>query len=695
MKKKFFVLAAVLVVLVSSLALAACGTSAEVYYEYRNGNYIESSYFELDGDKYSVVNGAESSSGTVKIDGTSLTLYMKVGGNSIECGRGTISDGVVALFDTKGEPYIYYCLKGKTPHVDPEKPSDGKLTVGDITAAIDRLVNGEPYKANVGGAYSSADKPGAELSGNIEVLGGGIIRFVPSGREGADGAAKPEVIEYIVDTNNGYVYTRTEAGLEFKQYVPQGAVMYALELYKAQIAAADGQKEIAADGLVYDGKTRTLTFDRDFAEEANDLLEPLYKAYSSSRNVEWLINAYLEKAAPGSGIELEDIIDDVIENAVKNENATVGDTIVGIELVTKMSIFDILKRYVTEAQYKEITERKLGEMLMGAIGYLESSIAPDLSLDTIMGMLNGGEVDITTLLNTVFPNGFDRNAFYDAAFKTEVSTEGLEAKLSEYKKLLMVGIRALYVDDIIDATLGRENAPSAQSALYFAIKNGIAFTKLDVKSKLVFDEDMNVSSLEFDAEIVHGYTADPDVKSVFDDNNFKLSFAIGVTDYDFGGEKWSPDGKFAPESAPDAYYVAVVDRNKLGDGDIVLYYEWGNVQSPDVTVKSVSYSDENGISHALDNSIVKYNDNGTFAFTASGVKQAIAKEDYSYTTGITAQFEVAAGESTYTLTLTLITMTDDADGMLGGLPAIIEKIIEIAGSGNAPVSPDAGGGGTV
>ncbi|MDE6655966.1 MAG: InlB B-repeat-containing protein, partial [Anaeroplasmataceae bacterium] len=126
MQKKITGTICFLMSIIALVFLISCSKSNinGTYYEYSNENYDKSSYFILNGNKWSDDDGA---SGTFKIDGTSIVFYAKLFGSEEEMMDGTISDGVLVI-EIFGTTHTY-CLEGKKPSGTTPTPSLEKITV--------------------------------------------------------------------------------------------------------------------------------------------------------------------------------------------------------------------------------------------------------------------------------------------------------------------------------------------------------------------------------------------------------------------------------------------------------------------------------------------------------------------------------------------------------------------------------------
>ena len=122
-KKVIAILIFMFITMLSLFVMASCNNKAsiyETYYLYEDNRLNKDSYYKISSSKWEDENG---DTGTLKIEGTNITLYMEVFGKNEELYSGTISNGRLAI-DAAGVTSVYY-KEGFEPKTD-SAPTDGE-----------------------------------------------------------------------------------------------------------------------------------------------------------------------------------------------------------------------------------------------------------------------------------------------------------------------------------------------------------------------------------------------------------------------------------------------------------------------------------------------------------------------------------------------------------------------------------------
>lgn len=501
---------------------------------------------------------------------------------------------------------------------DDEKDGTDKtysLTVERLANSVDKFMVGS-YKGSIEATISSDNVNETKYTVSIEKRGD-ELRVIY------------DKTDAIVNLKTGYAYVKVgEGDRGYQQALPAGQIDYIVDMYKDAVKDIDKTVEIKSeDGVEYDNKTNTLKLSVDAKDAVNGVLGPVQEAYKDNQTLKWLLNEYLETIYPDSSDPLHELLGDVVKFVDDNKDVTVGSLLTLVD-VSLDEILDQVGLELPAWQLTKIKNRKLGEALMGLVGFLEDS-------DNLANIMEGA-IDVDTLI--------------DAMFFDEVNTANLKSKLETYTSAIELLASRVEIKTTLDNLMTQFDENPIAQEVFNLVKNEFGFTKLSSSATIAFDDDYLISSFEATADAAHNYTGNA-TSMVLGDNNYHAYAKITITEYMTDAAPFEFEFVAAEEAPEYDRLVAVVPETV--SGDVSVYYETAG-RAVTVTIDTVYYTTDSG-SQEIDKTKVAYSaDTKSFVFDGATVGSVLEQDDF--TGAIVVETTVAAGDAQTNLTVQLTIM---------------------------------------
>lgn len=427
-------------------------------------------------------------------------------------------------------------------------------TNAEISAAISSILTADGIKGNAEWRVSSKNSDSA-----------GSSEFEKRGD-------KIKVDGGIADLSTGYVYAETQSGIVVSQEFPAdmiGYVKYMLESYKNQLGentdstgGIDQNKKVefmfdlsSEKKVSVDVAARSITYSIDAAKKINELIAPMYDAYSKKKTVKAWLESYPSIVKVGDDEWTFTNIYAFAKLAlVSNKSQTVG-ALMQVFAIDLESVLVGAGINVSQQQIAAIEARTLNEMLVGLYDYVNSKPAIGFSLI-------GGAIE--------------------AMFFNQVDVTNADTKIASLESLIETAL-SYKVNNLIDKYLSAANAPAYQRDFYEAIKTGTKLEKAYSALTVKFDGANKIVALSFIAELKHNYSGSAGA-AFLKDNDYRAAANVAINEYT--GE--TADFEITP-FADNADLVNVVQCAVYGEikNDVSVYIETNGLTMTDVSIKIV------------------------------------------------------------------------------------------------------------
>lgn len=419
---------------------------------------------------------------------------------------------------------------------------DNVLIADKASAAFDNLLTSEGYKGEASLTYTSDVNTGLaayektlsfEKRGNRVMVQMPVLKYPEApAAEGLDAAPETVMMTMIVDIDTGYVYTAGDNGkYAYEQLFPQGTFDYLMGALRAQ---TDGEQSTLPtnDELNYDGKTRTMSFDVDFASEINGLVDPLYKAYKNGDNMLQLVNAYLPVLSDGKYKNLDGVFAE-ISSKLPVVKALTGKDVLDMLAGYGVDVYELLAAQGIEldAETKaKIESRTVGEMIVAVFDYINEAFATPTDGDLTDGdsTADDGSADDGALPSDEEQLQALIMGALDAMINAEVDPATVDAKLTAAVATANVLATTMLTETDVKKTL--DTALADNPVLLDVIQNSVKFDKLGASFTVKFDGDYNIAELVVTAGLKHTRKSEGAV-GFFADNNYNVNMSLKLHDY--------------------------------------------------------------------------------------------------------------------------------------------------------------------
>lgn len=603
MKRKISVIIAAIVALVMSFSLIACDPAAG-----EKGVYNIT--FNANGGAF----GTETTVVLKTTDGKLSALPQNptkdgeffAGYNLTADGKGDVVT-LDTVYTQKTTVYAQWSAT-KPPVTDPT-----------VSVALKKLVETNGYKVGLDGTLKTkANATGDAITIDAEKRGNRIKLT-----QGSD--------EAIIDLDTGYAY---EKGLDGKYSWEQQFNAGMPEYIAAQLGAeGDIDLSIVDQLFVYDAATDTYNATIDLKEQINALTAPLYAAYKATGDdgsIYGLINGYVKLFDPE--LTLDSMLQTALAFIDGVKDMTIDDILAAIDELQLLDapVKEMLKEAgLTDDVYDAIKTRTVGEMLTGALDYLEVYMQA-------MGEYDPDDPDAEE-------PALDPNALLAAVLLTDISEEKLAqlgTRLNAYAEQLVAMIKGMSVKELIDGQAAE------MPVLGVAVSEEVQLTELKADIAIKLTASGELASITGDVKVSHDYewsavnsTVEAKDLPFLNDNDYHVEFTVEFSDYVATTTPFEITYE-ADWALPENY--AAVRVMMPATGDIVVYYESGDFDlesafASDAPYGLLGYIDpEYDLAYVQPTSAVcTYDaDTKTFTINRAAVEALFAEDDYNSEFGV-------------------------------------------------------------
>lgn len=602
MKRKISVIIAAIVALVMSFSLIACDPAAG-----EKGVYNIT--FNANGGAF----------------GTETTVVLKTTDGKLSAlpqnptKDGEFFAGYNLTADGKGDVVTLDTVYSKNTTVYAQwSATKPPVTDPTVSGALKKLVETNGYKVGLDGTLKTkANATGDAIAIDAEKRGNRIKLT-----QGSD--------EVIIDLDTGYSY---EKGLDGKYSWEQQFNAGMPEYIAAQLGAeGDIDLSIVDQLFVYDAATDTYNATIDLAEQINALTAPLYAAYKATGDdgsIYGLINGYVKLFAPE--LTLDSMLQTALAFIDGVKDMTVDDILAAIDELQLLDapVKEMLKEAgITDEMYDTIKTRTVGEMLTGALDYLETYMQAMVEYDPSDPNAEEPELDPNMLLATVL-----------FSYISEEKVAQLGTRLNAYAEQLVAMIKGMSVKELID-----EQAAELP-VLGVAVSEEVQLTELKADIAIKLTASGELASITGDVKVSHDYEwstescIDKSLLTFLNDNDYHVEFTVEFSDYVATTTPFEITYE-ADWALPENY--AAVRVMMPATGDIVVYYESGDFDlesafAPDAPYGLLGYIDPDySLAYVQPTSAVCTYDADTKTFTVkrAAVMELFGKDDYNSEFGV-------------------------------------------------------------